>query len=104
MRFMVVVKVISIIVKKNKKPHKSAQKKVQTRNESPVSYLSAEPHTLIPYKLCSKTAEAAGSDPEIPRGDVCRTEPNKIYRMPHQCRQVARMPQPIEIEESARCV
>lgn len=99
MTFMVVAKVISIIVKK-KKPHK----KVQTRNESPVSCLSAEPHTLVPYKLCSKTAEAAGSDPEIPRGNVCRIDPNKLYCMPHQCRQVASMRQPIEIEERARCV
>lgn len=68
---MIVIKVISIIIKK---PHKHAQKNVHTLTE---------PHMLLLYDLCSKTAGALGSDPEIPKIYL-----EKIYCIPHQCRPV----------------
>lgn len=61
---------------------------VHTFNIPVLSSLSAEPHELILYKRCSKTAEAAGCDSETPPEGICRIKLNKVNCIPQRCRQM----------------
>lgn len=51
---------------------------IHTFNITALSTLSAEPHVLVLYKRCGKTAEAAGCDPETPPEGICRVKLNKV--------------------------
>lgn len=53
-----------------------------------LSSLSAEPHVLVLYKHCGKTAEAAGCDSEPPPEGICRIKLNKVGCIPQRCRKM----------------